>query len=132
MQTPLTPHDAKQYSPLTLAFLGDSVFDTLIRERLVRTANQPPAALHNRKVELVCAGFQSRALKQIHPLLTEEEEAIFLRGRNAIGKSIPKHANAADYRNATGLEAVFGYLYLIGDTERMYFLLETILQGECR
>ena len=66
-QTPLSPHDAKQYSPLSLAFLGDSVFDTLIREQLLRTANQPPAALHQKKVALVCAGFQATVMRVCSP-----------------------------------------------------------------
>ena len=88
-QTPLSPHDAKQYSPLSLAFLGDSVFDTLIREQLLRTANQPPAALHQKKVALVCAGFQATVMRELLPTLTEEEQAVFLRGRNAA----PKHAH---------------------------------------
>ena len=66
-QTPLSPHDAKQYSPLSLAFLGDSVFDTLIREQLLRTANQPPAALHQKKVALVCAGFQATVMRELLP-----------------------------------------------------------------
>ena len=94
-QTPLSPHDAKQYSPLSLAFLGDSVFDTLIREQLLRTANQPPAALHQKKVALVCAGFQ---------------------------------ATQAEYRYATGLEALFGYLYLTGAADRMQELMQQIRQ----
>ena len=91
-QTPLSPHDAKQYSPLSLAFLGDSVFDTLIREQLLRTANQPPAALHQKKVALVCAGFQATVMRELLPTLTEEEQAVFLRGRNAA----PKHAHQAE------------------------------------
>ena len=101
-QIPLSPHDAKQYSPLSLAFLGDSVFDTLIREQLLRTANQPPAALHQKKVALVCAGFQATVMRELLPTLTEEEQAVFLRGRNAA----PKHAHQAEYRYATGLEAL--------------------------
>ena len=107
-QIPLSPHDAKQYSPLSLAFLGDSVFDTLIREQLLRTANQPPAALHQKKVALVCAGFQATVMRELLPTLTEEEQAVFLRGRNAA----PKHAHQAEYRYATGLEALFGYCLL--------------------
>ena len=95
-QIPLSPHDAKQYSPLSLAFLGDSVFDTLIREQLLRTANQPPAALHQKKVALVCAGFQATVMRELLPTLTEEEQAVFLRGRNAA----PKHAHQADRMQA--------------------------------
>ena len=123
-QTPLSPHDAKQYSPLSLAFLGDSVFDTLIREQLLRTANQPPAALHQKKVALVCAGFQATDMRELLPTLTEEEQAVFLRGRNAA----PKHAHQAEYRYATGLEALFGYLYLTGAADRMQALMQQIRQ----
>ena len=122
-QTPLSPHDAKQYSPLSLAFLGDSVFDTLIREQLLRTANQPPAALHQKKVALVCAGFQATVMRELLPTLTKEEQAVFLRGRNAA----PKHAHQAEYRYATGLEALFGYLYLTGAADRMQKLMQQIL-----
>ncbi len=124
MQTPLTPHDAKQYSPLTLAFLGDSIFDTMIREQLVLLANQPSAALHQKKVSLVCAGFQAAMMRYLLPTLTEAEHAVFLRGRNAA----PKHIHQADYRYATGLEAVFGYLYLTGATERLDALMKQIQQ----
>ncbi len=124
MQTPLIPHAAKQYSPLALAFLGDSIFDTLIREQLVLAANQPPAALHQKKVMLVCADFQAKMMRQLLPLLTETEHAVFLRGRNAA----PKHIHQAEYRYATGLEAVFGYLYLTGATERLYTLMKQIQQ----
>lgn len=123
-QTPLSPHNAKQYSPLSLAFLGDSVFDTLIREQLLRTANQPPAALHQKKVALVCAGFQATVMRELLPTLTEEEQAVFLRGRNAA----PKHAHQAEYRYATGLEALFGYLYLTGAADRMQELMQQIRQ----
>ena len=112
-QTPLSPHDAKQYSPLSLAFLGDSVFDTLIREQLLRTANQPPAALHQKKVALVCAGFQATVMRELLPTLTEEEQAVFLQ---------------AEYRYATGLEALFGYLYLTGAADRMQKLMQQIRQ----
>ena len=117
-QTPLSPHDAKQYSPLSLAFLGDSVFDTLIREQLLRTA------LHQKKVALVCAGFQATVMRELLPTLTEEEQAVFLRGRNAA----PKHAHQAEYRYATGLEALFGYLYLTGAADRMQELMQQIRQ----
>jgi ribonuclease-3 family protein len=118
----MTTHEAKQYSPLALAFLGDSVYDTMIREVLVMIANQRPADLHRKKIAIVNASFQAQMVRYLSPLMTEEENDIFSRGRNAA----PKHTNHTDYRNATGLEAVFGYLYLTGNTERLDFLIKQI------
>lgn len=113
-------------SPLTLAFLGDTVFDLLVRERLVRQANRPVGALHTLASREVCAPAQARAAQVIMPELSPEELDVYKRGRNAHPGAIPKHASSADYHSATGLEALFGWLYLKNETGRINELFEII------
>lgn len=125
----LTEREANSYSPLTLAFLGDSVYDTLIREYLLRQANMPVAKLHSAKIKLVCAEFQSKAYDLVADVLTEHELSVLKRGRNATGNTVPKHADAAEYRRATALECLFGYLYLTGQNERIRELFELIINS---
>ncbi len=125
----LSKTEAKQFSPLTLAFLGDAVYSLLVREMLLKTANRPTNALHKESIKLVNANCQSEMIKKILPLLTEEEEAIFKRGRNAHSGHVPKNQSDADYRYATGLETLYGYLYLIGDFERIMYIFN-ISTGE--
>ena len=119
-----------QYSPLTLAFLGDSVYEQLVREKLVLEANRPVGKLHISAVQRVRANFQSRAVDVILPLLTEEEEAAFKRGRNATSNTVPKSSNPVEYRRATGLECLFGFLYLKGETDRLDELFAKIWEIE--
>ena len=128
MQTPLSPDEAKQYSPLTLAFLGDSVYEVMVRETLLREANRPARELHTQAVAHVRAAYQADAAARIAGMLTDEEADILRRGRNASGISVPKHATPADYRKATGFECLFGYLYLCGMTERLRALFAAIWQ----
>ena len=123
----LTEREANTYSPLSLAFLGDSVYDTLVREYLLRIANMPVAKLHSAKVKLVCAEFQSEAYSRLEYVLDEKELAVLKRGRNATGNTVPKHADAVEYRRATAVECLFGYLFLLGRTERIYELFDTII-----
>lgn len=122
----LDAREVNQYSPLTLAFLGDSVYEQLVRERLVLEANRPVGQLHKMAVERVRANFQARAAQVIAPLLTGEEEAVFKRGRNATANTVPKSSNPLEYRRATGLECLFGYLYLKGETGRLDLLFQQI------
>ena len=114
----MTEPEARQYSPLTLAFLGDSVYEIEVRFALTAAANSPVRSLHTEKIRYVCAAFQARAAAFLMEHFTEAEAAVYRRGRNA-GGTPSKNADPADYRKATGLEAVFGYLYLIGDTQRI-------------
>ena len=107
------------YSPLTLAFLGDAVYELCARQYVVAQRNRPVGELHQQAVALVNAGAQSAALERLLPLLTPEELAVFKRGRNASASSTPKHAEIADYRRATGVEALFGYLFLRGEQQRL-------------
>lgn len=110
---------AKMLSSLGLAYIGDCIFELMVRERMIAKGNMPVNKLHKMTVSYVCASAQSKAFSLVEGLLTEEETAIYKRGRNANGNHIPKNANPADYRRATGLEALFGYLYLSKQNERV-------------
>ena len=128
-----TKHEAdlRQTNPLTLAFLGDGVYELLAREEIVRRYTSLSAGrLHERAVELVRASSQAEAYKRIVPELDEQEREIYRRGRNASGVTVPKSASPAEYRSATGLETLFGWLYLTGKTERIHQLFSRILSGE--
>ncbi len=117
-------HEVKQYSPATLAFVGDAFYELYVRERLIGDGSLPAGVLHSRAVRYVCARAQSAAAEAILPLLDEEEEAIYRRGRNASSLAVPRHVAASDYRRATGLESLFGYLCLTGAAERASQLLQ--------
>ena len=111
--------DAKQLSPLSLAFIGDTVFDLFVREMLLCDANRPVKKLHNAAAKLVNAKAQAKIAEAITGKFTEQETDVFKRGRNAHTNHIAKNASNRDYHYATGLEAVFGFVYLNGDTERL-------------
>lgn len=115
--------DIKTYSPLTLAFIGDSIFDLIIRTCVVESGNAPVNKLHKRASKLVSAPAQAQLYHLIKDQLTEEESAIFKRGRNAKSFTTAKNAGVVEYRTATGLEALMGYLYL---TDQMNRLIELI------
>ena len=116
---------AKQLSPLALAFLGDAVFELYVREKLLLQGNAPAQQLHRKAVGYVCARAQSKAVEEIAGLLTPDEESVYRRGRNTHSHP-PKNADVADYRRATGLEALFGYLHLCGETDRARDLFQVI------
>ncbi|MCI7766467.1 MAG: ribonuclease III [Oscillospiraceae bacterium] len=120
--------EVNQYSPLTLAFLGDAVYSQLVREKLVLSANMPVKKLHPASVERVKANYQARAAMLIEPLLTEDEAAVMKRGRNAScgSGSIPKNSDPVEYHKATSLETLFGYLHLLGEHDRITELFEYI------
>lgn len=120
------PCDPRQLSPLTLAFIGDAVFEMFVRERLVCQGNCSVNKLHKRAVEQVCCQAQAGAAERILPLLTGEEQEAYRRGRNAHVSHVPKNADPADYHAATALEALFGYVYLKGDLERLRLFFSTI------
>ncbi len=109
----------KQMSPLALAFLGDAVYELLVRERLSAAGSKPAHLLHAQAVQLVRASAQSRAYERLLPILDEEELAVLKRGRNANSTSVPKNADVAEYRRATGVESLFGFLYMKGAVERI-------------
>lgn len=115
--------DIKTYSGLTLAFIGDSIFDLIVRTALVESGNAPVNKLHKNASKLVQATAQAELYHSIKDSLTEEETAVFKRGRNAKSFTSAKNAGVVEYRTATGLEALFGYLYL---TDRMDRIMELI------
>lgn len=122
--------DLKNVSPLTMAFLGDGVYELLVREYIVSKGNCPVKKLNSAKVDMVRCEFQAKALREIlEPLFTEAEQAVCLRGRNAHVGHVPKNSTVADYHAATAFEAVFGYLYLLGDTDRIKFLFGEIIKS---
>lgn len=115
--------DPRTLSPAALAFVGDGVYELMVRERLACEANRPGGALHHRAVSLVRAEAQSAAMERLLPLLTAEEAAVYRRGRNA-------HTTRTgdDYHRATGLEALFGYLYLQGEIGRLRALFAAAME----
>lgn len=120
MQINMTEREANLYSPLALAFLGDSVYEQLVRERILLAANMPAHKLHELAVSRVCAEYQSVCVNMLieKEAFTERELEVFKRGRNT-KVNAPKHSTIAEYRNATGLECVFGFLYLTAQQERI-------------
>ncbi len=125
----LPRQDVKSYSPLTLAFLGDNVYDLVVRTVLLEQANRAVNTLNKKKSAVACAEFQAQMADRILPLLSEEELGVYKRGRNAKSYTTPKHAKIGDYRKATGVEAMMGYLYLQGKTERILELMKIGLSG---
>ena len=120
--------DPNLLSPLTLAFIGDGVYELLVRQYIVGKGNCPVKKLHEKTVDYVRCETQSRVLSQkLFPVLTEEEKAVCLRGRNAHVGHVPKNASVADYHGATALEALFGWLYLCGRQNRIGELFSLIV-----
>ena len=110
-------------SPLVLAYIGDTVYDLYVRTQLLLTCDATAHGLHVMATKRVCAKAQAEAVQRILPTLTEEEQYIFRRGRNSHMGTVPKHAQMSDYRAATGLEALLGYLYLKGEDDRLNELM---------
>lgn len=121
----LLRENPRQMSAATLAFLGDAVYELLARQKLAVTTI-PAGKLHRMAIGMVCAGAQSQAYEVLEPLLTEEELAVLKRGRNTHPSHTAKNAKVADYRRATGVEALFGYLWLCGRTARLRELFDAV------
>lgn len=119
--------ETRMIPPLALAYIGDSVYELYIREKLLLSGVTNVHLLHGKAVGYVKAKAQAEGLRRIMDILTEEELNIVKRGRNAKSYTIPKNADVQDYRHATGLEALIGYLYLKGDTDRLMFLMEQLV-----
>ncbi len=120
------PCDPAQLSALNLAFVGDTVFDLFVRETLVCEANRPVHLQHDRAAARVKAAAQAAAAKTLLPALTEKELEQFRRGRNAHANHKAKNATESDYHYATGLETLFGYLYLNGEIDRLRALMRLL------
>ena len=113
------PIDHRTAGTAGLAYLGDAVLELLVRERLVEAGYTSPKALNAKALGFVRAAAQAAAMERLTPHLTEEEEGAFRRGRNIGHTNTPKSATVAEYRNATGMEALFGYLHIKGETARI-------------
>ena len=126
----LEDQDLRSYSPLTLAYIGDGVYELIIRTILVKKGNCPVNRLHKKASSLVKAGAQSAIMEVIEEELTPEDLSVYRRGRNAHSPTMAKHATMADYRRATGFEALMGYLYLKEDFSRILELVHAGLEKE--
>ena len=116
--------DIRTYSPLTLAYIGDGIFDLVIRSVVVGKGNTRAGELHKRTSQIVKAHTQAAMAEKLLPVLTETENDIYRRGRNAKSPTMSKNATMSDYRKATGFEALMGYLYLTDQFERIVFLVK--------
>ena len=123
----LPPRHANLTAPLVLAYIGDTVYDLYVRTLLVHQSDATAHGFHVMAAKLVNAGAQAEAYYRVANMLTAEETAVYKRGRNAHMGSIPKNASIAEYRAASGLEAVLGYLFLSGQDARISTLMQEIL-----
>lgn len=114
----VVPGDVKTYSPLALAYIGDAIYDLIIRTVVVERGNRAAEKLHKATIQFVKAETQARMIEALQDSLTEEEKAVYKRGRNAKSASTAKNATVGDYRKATGFEACLGYLYLTNQMDR--------------
>ena len=121
--------DIRTYSPLTLAYIGDGIYDLVIRSVVVGKGNARAGELHKRASQIVKAHTQAEMMEVLLPLLTEEEADIYRRGRNAKSPTMAKNATMSDYRKATGFEALMGWLYLQDEFERLVELVKTGVDG---
>ena len=119
IQKSYSGENPKELSPLVLAYIGDAVFELFVRTLVLSKGNAPVNKMHKCSREIVKAKGQSNMYFKIEDMLTEEEQGVFRRGRNAKSHTMPKNADLMDYKHATGLEALFGYLYLQGKIERL-------------
>ena len=124
----LPEDDIRAISSIGLAHIGDGVYELLVRTYLCAHGKATGKGLHRATVQLVCAPEQARRAQRILPLLTEEEQEVYRRGRNAHVHSIPQHASRTEYQQATALEALLGWLYLSGHRERINDLFETMME----
>ena len=115
----IKPMDAGMYSPLVLAYIGDAVYEIMIRTKVVNEGNEQVNKLQKKSAALVKAGTQAKILMEIEDELTETEHAVYKRGRNAKSASMAKNATMKEYRMATGFEALVGYLYLSEQYDRL-------------
>lgn len=132
-QLDVSPDQLRAISTLGLAHLGDGVFELMVRSWLCLHGKATSKGLHRATVRYVAAPAQARAVEKILPLLEEAEQDVFRRGRNTSPHSVPQNASRADYQAATGLEALFGWLWLQGRTDRLNELFAVMMEEEeCR
>lgn len=116
--------DIRTYSPLTLAYIGDAIYDLLVRSFVVCKGNTSNNKLHKKTTKYVCAKAQAKIIKAVRTELTLEEEAVYKRGKNAKPSSTAKNASLSEYLKATGFEALMGYLYLTGQKDRITYIVK--------
>ena len=116
------------HSPAQLAFAGDAVYEMLVRAYIVKNFDYNVNIMHKEAIKFVKAAAQAEFIKKLEPILTEDERKIVKRGRNSKITSAPKNQEMIDYRYATGFEALFGYLYLNNEAERILYLFDEILK----
>lgn len=126
----LPPTDIKTYSPLALAYIGDGIYDLVIRTMIVERGNAPVQRLHKKVSSYVKASAQTQIFHKIEEVLSEEELSVYKRGRNAKSYTSAKNATMSDYRTATGFEALMGYLYLTSQLPRMIELIKIGIDTE--
>ncbi len=127
--SPISRTEARMKNPLVLAYIGDTVYDLYFRMLAVKSSGACVNILNKEVSGKVNARAQSAAAALIEDKLTEEEEGVFHRGRNAKSATSPKNMDIVDYRRATGLEALLGFLYLSGDEDRIEELMRIIIEG---
>lgn len=120
---------ANEYSPLVLAYIGDAIYEIYVRTMIISKGNTSVNNMNKEAKKYVKASEQARIYHNIENVLTEAEMSVFKRGRNAKSFSVPKNAEISDYRHATGLEALVGYLYIDGQVERLMELLDKGING---
>ena len=120
--------DIRTYSPLTLAYIGDGIFDVVIRSIVVGRGNTPVNQLHHKTSHIVKAHSQARMAEVLLDEMTDTEKDIYRRGRNAKSHTMAKNATVMDYRSATGFEALMGYLYLTDEMDRILELISIALE----
>ncbi len=121
--------DLRSYSPLTLAYVGDVVFEMIIRTLIVEKGQRAANTLHRHTTKIVCAQTQAKLIDAVYEALSEEEQDIYRRGKNTKLHSTAKNASLSDYRKATGFEALCGYLYLKDDMERMMHIVRQAIEA---
>ena len=126
--SPLAETEVENLGSLTLAHVGDAVFELMVRLYLLGNGDRSAGELHRAAAGMVNAAAQARDAASLRVILTEEEERVFLRGGNTRVHGVPKNMSVGDYHAATGLEALFGYLYLLGRRERLSELFDRIVE----
>lgn len=121
--------DIRTYSPLTLAYIGDAVFEIIVRTIIVEKGQRAANTLHKHTTKVVCAQAQAKMIEAVHDRLSEEEKDIYRRGRNTKTNSSAKNASLSDYKKATGFEALCGYLFLKNDTARVMRIVREALEA---
>jgi len=130
LHTRLTREESLETGALALAHVGDAVFELMVRAHLCKEGGKSAKTLHKKTVAMVSANAQARAMSGVYDILSEDEREIYHRGRNTKVHSVPKGAELSNYHAATGLEVLFGSLYLSGEYDRLNELFEKIIENE--